>query len=122
MTETNLTIAKFLGLIYNSTLGWYDNNDVMSKEVFEVEDGNCYRALKFSTSTVWLDSAINYLESKSFSVCVISTLTDSKERLITVEVWDSSKFSMISKGEGSTRLGVIPKVLEKAIDYILETT
>ena len=52
--ENNKLIAEFMGFTYEKNIGWYDNEMLMSQDVYDNQDGNCFDELKFHSSWDWL--------------------------------------------------------------------
>lgn len=54
MEKTNRLIAEFMGFTYEKNIGWYDNDMLMSQNVYDNQDGNCFDELLFDKSWDWL--------------------------------------------------------------------
>jgi len=52
--ESNKIIAEFMGFTYEKNIGWYDNDMLMSQNVYDNQDGNCFDELLFDKSWDWL--------------------------------------------------------------------
>ena len=49
MENSNKLIAEFMGFTQEKNIGWYDNDMLMSQNVYDTNNGNC-----FDTSWDWL--------------------------------------------------------------------
>ena len=54
MENSNKLIAEFMGFTQEKNIGWYDNDMLMSQNVYDSQDGNCFNELLFHTSWDWL--------------------------------------------------------------------
>ena len=45
--ESNKLIAEFMGFTNEKNIGWYDNQMLMSQNVYDNQDGNCFDELLF---------------------------------------------------------------------------
>ena len=52
--KENKLIAEFMGFTYEKNIGWYDNEMLMSQNVYDNQDGNCFDELLFDKSWDWL--------------------------------------------------------------------
>jgi hypothetical protein len=52
--ENNKLIAEFMGFTQEKNIGWYDNDMLMSQNVYDSQDGNCFDELLFDQSWDWL--------------------------------------------------------------------
>tara|TARA_R110000803_G_scaffold16816_4_gene46069 strand:+ start:878 stop:1177 length:300 start_codon:yes stop_codon:yes gene_type:complete len=52
--ESNRIIAEFMGFTQEKNIGWYDNDMLMSQNVYDSQDGNCFNELLFHTSWDWI--------------------------------------------------------------------
>ena len=52
--KENKLIAEFMGFTYEKNIGWYDNDMLMSQNVYDNQDGNCFDELLFDKSWDWL--------------------------------------------------------------------
>ena len=60
--ENNRLIAEFMGFTYEKNIGWYDNEMLMSQDVYDNQDGNCFDELKFHSSWDWLMPVVEKIE------------------------------------------------------------
>tara|TARA_R100001244_G_scaffold60743_1_gene51009 strand:+ start:1472 stop:1792 length:321 start_codon:yes stop_codon:yes gene_type:complete len=56
--KENKLIAEFMGFTYEKNIGWYDNEMLMSQNVYDNQDGNCFDELLFDKSWDWLMSVV----------------------------------------------------------------
>ena len=54
MEKTNKLIAEFMGFTQEKNIGWYDNDMLMSQNVYDTNNGNCFDELLFDQSWDWL--------------------------------------------------------------------
>jgi len=52
--KENKLIAEFMGFTHEKNIGWYDNDMLMSQNVYDSQDGNCFDELLFHVSWDWL--------------------------------------------------------------------
>ena len=52
--KENKLIAEFMGFTQEKNIGWYDNDMLMSQNVYDSQDGNCFNELLFHNSWDWL--------------------------------------------------------------------
>ena len=65
--ENNQLIAEFMGFTQEKNIGWYDNDMLMSQNVYDSQDGNCFDELLFHTSWNWLMPVVEKIESINVS-------------------------------------------------------
>tara|TARA_R100000541_G_scaffold56019_1_gene65202 strand:- start:287 stop:613 length:327 start_codon:yes stop_codon:yes gene_type:complete len=65
--KDNKLIAEFMGFTYEKNIGWYDNEMLMSQNVYDNQDGNCFDELKFHSSWDWLMPVIEKIGSHTLS-------------------------------------------------------
>tara|TARA_R110000850_G_scaffold180850_2_gene306343 strand:- start:252 stop:566 length:315 start_codon:yes stop_codon:yes gene_type:complete len=54
MENSNKLIAEFMGFTQEKNIGWYDNDMLMSQNVYDTNNGNCFDELLFDQSWDWL--------------------------------------------------------------------
>ena len=54
MEKNNKLIAEFMGFTQEKNIGWYDNDMLMSQNVYDTNNGNCFDELLFDQSWDWL--------------------------------------------------------------------
>ena len=54
MENSNRLIAEFMGFTQEKNIGWYDNDMLMSQNVYDTNNGNCFDELLFDQSWDWL--------------------------------------------------------------------
>lgn len=52
--KDNKLIAEFMGFTQEKNIGWYDNDMLMSQNVYDTNNGNCFDELLFDQSWDWL--------------------------------------------------------------------
>ncbi len=62
MENNNKLIAEFMGFTQEKNIGWYDNDMLMSQNVYDSQDGNCFDELLFHTSWDWLMPVVEKIE------------------------------------------------------------
>ena len=62
MENSNRLIAEFMGFTQEKNIGWYDNDMLMSQNVYDSQDGNCFNELLFHTSWDWLMPVVQNIE------------------------------------------------------------
>ena len=62
MENSNKLIAEFMGFTQEKNIGWYDNDMLMSQNVYDSQDGNCFNELLFHTSWDWLMPVVQNIE------------------------------------------------------------
>ena len=62
--ENNKIIAEFMGFTQEKNIGWYDNDMLMSQNVYDSQDGNCFNELLFHTSWDWLMPVVMKISRK----------------------------------------------------------
>ena len=62
MENSNKLIAEFMGFTQEKNIGWYDNDMLMSQNVYDSQDGNCFDELLFHTSWDWLMPVVQNIE------------------------------------------------------------
>ena len=60
--KENKLIAEFMGFTHEKNIGWYDNDMLMSQNVYDSQDGNCFDELLFHTSWDWLMPVVEKIE------------------------------------------------------------
>jgi len=60
--KENKLIAEFMGFTQEKNIGWYDNDMLMSQNVYDSQDGNCFDELLFHTSWDWLMPVVGKIE------------------------------------------------------------
>ena len=63
MMKDNKLIAEFMGFTYEKNIGWYDNDMLMSQNVYDNQDGNCFDELLFDKSWDWLMPVVEKIEN-----------------------------------------------------------
>ena len=63
--ENNQLIAEFMGFTQEKNIGWYDNDMLMSQNVYDSQDGNCFDELLFHTSWDWLMPVVSKCREES---------------------------------------------------------
>ena len=64
--ESNKLIAEFMGFTNEKNIGWYDNQMLMSQNVYDNQDGNCFDELLFDESWDWLMPVIEEIDHLQF--------------------------------------------------------
>ena len=54
MEENNKLIAEFMGISFDNSLGWRDNNMWLMQYIYDIENGNYFDTLHFHESWDWL--------------------------------------------------------------------
>ena len=62
--KNNKLIAEFMGFTYEKNIGWYDNDMLMSQNVYDNQDGNCFDELLFDKSWDWLMPVLKKINSE----------------------------------------------------------
>jgi len=65
--EDNKLIAEFMGFTYEKNIGWYDNEMLMSQNVYDQQGGNCFDELLFHESWDWLMPVIEKIETLGYT-------------------------------------------------------
>lgn len=63
--KDNKLIAEFMGFTYEKNIGWYDNEMLMSQNVYDNQDGNCFDELLFDKSWDWLMPVVEKIERQN---------------------------------------------------------
>ena len=61
--KENKLIAEFMGFTNEKNIGWYDNQMLMSQNVYDNQDGNCFDELLFDESWDWLMPVVEKIEN-----------------------------------------------------------
>ena len=67
MNNENKLIAEFMGFTSEKNIGWYDNNMMMTQNVYDTQNGNCFDELLFDISWDWLMPVVEKIESLGYS-------------------------------------------------------
>ena len=86
MENSNRLIAEFMGFTQEKNIGWYDNDMLMSQNVYDSQDGNCFNELLFHTSWDWLMPVANEIIKSRDEQNSDWDLTDLKYALQTTNI------------------------------------
>ena len=114
--ENNQLIAEFMAFTQEKNIGWYDNDMLMSQNVYDSQDGNCFDELLFHTSWDWLMPVVEKIERQYKANFIIKCIWNEFNECSCYQV-----IVTIEKGEMSKDRACIysPK---KIYDYIGDTS